>query len=266
MEEFNQFKSIGLNVRRSEHFLISHLPHVQKVAIQTNLSGQLSWIQDVNPASFALWSTFHPEWSNLEQFLAKCHQLIDHKIRFSVGVVGVPRFRAAIATLRQHLPDSVYLWINAVKAELPQLSASDRAFFNSIDPFYELNTHHYPSLGKACRAGESVISVDGEGPIRHCHFIKDAIGNIYDLAFSQALRDRPCTNTTCHCHIGYVHLDYLELNKVFGSGILERIPQSNYSASCLQGISPHPRTFSPSELEEASPFWGSSPVLGEGLG
>ncbi|MEO0844412.1 MAG: radical SAM protein, partial [Cyanobacteria bacterium J06643_5] len=33
-----------------------------------------------------------------------------------------------------------------------------------------------------------------------------------------------CSNDTCHCHIGYVHLDYLELDKVFGDGILERIP------------------------------------------
>ena len=34
------------------------------------------------------------------------------------------------------------------------------------------------------------------------------------------LLPRPCT---CGCHIGYVHLDYLELHKVFGAG-LERIP------------------------------------------
>lgn len=108
---------------------------------------------------------------------------------------------------------ALYLWINAVKAELPP-----------IDLLYDLNTHPYPSLGKSCCAGESVISVDGEGTIRRCHFIKTAIGNIYDPAFEQALIERSCTNETCHCHIGYVHLDYLEFDKVFGSGILERIP------------------------------------------
>jgi hypothetical protein len=194
------------------------------VAIQTNLSCSLNWIDQVNRDRLALWATFHPEWSDLDRFLQKCNQLHDHGIRYSVGVVGFPRFREAITELRQQLPKTVYLWINAVKAELPDLTPDDRDFFQSIDPLYDLNTHHYPSLGQSCRAGESVISVDGEGTIRRCHFIKEAIGNIYNPEFERGLIERPCSNETCHCHIGYVHLDYLELGKVFGSGILERVP------------------------------------------
>jgi MoaA/NifB/PqqE/SkfB family radical SAM enzyme len=209
---------------------LSHLPNVQKVAIQTNLSCSLDWLPQTHPDRLALWTTFHPEWSDLDRFLQKCHTLIHHNIRFSVGVVGFPRFKDAIAQLRQALPSSVYLWINAVKAELPNLSADDRAFFQSIDPLYELNTQHYPSLGKSCQSGQSVFSVDGEGTMRRCHFIPEAIGNIYEPDFEKVLRDRPCPNETCHCHIGYVHLDYLELNKVFGSGILERVPIA-YQAS-----------------------------------
>lgn len=203
---------------------LSHLPNVWKVAIQTNLSCSLDWIEQANPDRLALWTTFHADWSNLDRFLASCDQLQHRGIRFSVGVVGFPQFRETITTLRQQLPKTVYLWINAVKAELPQLTADDRAFFQSIDPLYELNTHRYPSLGKDCRAGASVISVDGEGTMRRCHFIKEAIGNLYDPAFEMALVERSCTNETCHCHIGYVHLDYLELDKVFGAGILERVP------------------------------------------
>jgi sulfatase maturation enzyme AslB (radical SAM superfamily) len=203
---------------------LSHLSNVRKVAIQTNLSCSLNWIDRVSPDRFALWTTFHPEWSALDRFLEKCNYLYHHSIQFSVGVVGFSQFKESIATLRQRLPSTVYLWINAVKAELPQLAVDDRAFLRSIDPLYELNTHHYPSLGKSCRAGESVISVDDEGTMRRCHFIKEAIGNIYDPAFETALFERSCTSETCHCHIGYVHLDYLELDKVFGSGILERVP------------------------------------------
>jgi hypothetical protein len=47
------------------------------------------------------------------------------------------------------------------------------------------------------------------------------------------LQPRACTNATCGCHIGYVHLDYLELGKVFGSGLLERVP-----LEFLQGNAP----------------------------
>lgn len=210
---------------------LSHFPNVRKVAIQTNLSCHLGWIEQANPMTLALWTTFHPEWSDLDRFLQKCQQLIDCKIQFSVGVVGFPKFKSAIAHLRQALPPNIYLWINAVKAELPNLTPGDRAFFQSIDPLYELNTHHYPSLGKFCRAGSSVFSVDGEGVMRRCHFIKEPIGNIYDPEFEQVLQERACTNATCHCHIGYVHLDELALDQVFGSGLLERIPLTHQSGT-----------------------------------
>ncbi len=203
---------------------LTNLPNVDKAAIQTNISCKLEWVEECNKERLALWTTFHPEWVSLERFVAQCLELDRRGVRFSAGVVGFPKFKDAISTLRRELPPHIYLWINAVKRELPQLSEADRQFFESIDPLFHLNTHHYPSYGKSCRAGVSVISVDGDGTVRRCHFIKEAIANIYDPNFEAALFERPCTNETCHCHIGYVHMDYLELDKVFGSGILERIP------------------------------------------
>jgi MoaA/NifB/PqqE/SkfB family radical SAM enzyme len=145
-------------------------------------------------------------------------------VSFSAGVVGFPQFKQEIAALRQELPDDVYLWINAVKKELPLMNPKDLEFFAAIDPLFPINTHYYPSRDRPCKAGKSVISVDGDGKIRRCHFIREIIGNIYDSNWENALRDRTCTNDTCHCHIGYVHLDYLELDRVFGDKILERIP------------------------------------------
>ena len=67
--------------------------------------------------------------------------------------------------------------------------------------------------------------------MRRCHFIKEPIGNIYDQDWEEVLQERDCSNETCHCHIGYVHLDYLELDKVFGDGILERIPGFEVASS-----------------------------------
>ncbi len=203
---------------------LTQMPHVHKAAIQTNLSCQLDWVEECNKGKLALWATFHPEWIKREFFLTKCLELDRRGVRFSAGVVGFPQFKDAIATLRQELPSHIYLWINAVKKELANLSTADRDFFAAIDPLFHLNTHNYPSLGHSCRAGKSVISVDGDGNMRRCHFIQEPIGNIYDRNFESGLVERPCTNASCHCHIGYVHLDYLELDKVFGSGILERIP------------------------------------------
>src|SRR5207248_2801928 len=96
--------------------------------------------------------------------------------------------------------------------------------FTAIDPLFPVNNVRHPSLGKACRAGDTVIAVDGSGAIRRCHFLKEPLGNLYEPGFEKHLIPRPCTATTCGCHIGYVHLEELKLYDVFGEGVLERIP------------------------------------------
>lgn len=199
------------------------MDHVTKVVIQTNLSAPLGFARHCRD-KFAVWATFHPDWTSRESFLAQCQRLSSWGVRHSVGVVGFSRFREAIAHLRSDLPESTYLWINAVKAELPQLSQEDREFFQSVDPHYELNTQSYPSLERECGAGSRVISVDGEGVIRTCHFQPQPLGNLYDDNWQDVLFPRRCQSQTCRCHIGYVHLDHLKLEGVFGDGLLERIP------------------------------------------
>ena len=204
---------------------LSNMEHVVKAAIQTNLSGPIDWAAAADPSSLGLWTTYHPEWGDRDTFLSKINILVDMGVRLSVGMVGFERFAGEITAMREALPPSVYLWINAVKAELPDLSDDARALFSVIDPLFELNTHHYPSKGKPCRAGSTVISVLGDGTARRCHFIPEPIGNIYEEGFWSSLSETPCSADVCHCHIGYVHMPELELYERFGEGVLERIPE-----------------------------------------
>src|SRR5581483_10279453 len=108
--------------------------------------------------------------------------------------------------LRADLPPSVYVWVNAYKRQPHYYSETEFAQFEKIDPHFGTNAKYHPSLGKTCRAGMAAISVDGTGTIRRCHFIQEPIGNIYDANWESCLQERPCTNATCGCHIGYVHL------------------------------------------------------------
>jgi MoaA/NifB/PqqE/SkfB family radical SAM enzyme len=201
---------------------LSRLPQVTRAAAQTNLSAPLDWIRDADPARLALWCTFHPEWTTLDAFVAKSRALADAGIAHSVGVVGQRAYLEPARALRRALPAATYVWINAVKALA--YSPDEIAAWRAIDPLFELNTVRWPSRGKACGAGERAIAVDGDGTMRRCHFIAAPIGNLYDDSFERALAPRACTNVDCHCHIGYVHLDYLELAKVFANGLLERDP------------------------------------------
>ena len=203
---------------------LSNMAHVEVAAIQTNLSMELDWVSECVADRLGIWATYHPDWTERGRFVARVAGLFAAGVRVSVGVVGFKHLADEIAALRDELPDGVYLWINAYKREPDYYQPDDIAAFEAIDPLFRLNTVHHPSAGLSCRAGVSVISVDGDGTMRRCHFIREPIGNIYDPDHRQALGERPCSNQTCGCHIGYVHLDSLGLHEVFGRGILERIP------------------------------------------
>ncbi len=204
---------------------LTQLPYVWKAAIQTNLSCHLDWVEACNKAKLALWCTFHPSETTRERFLAKCQELLHRGVRFSVGVVGLKEHFTEIEALRRELPSEVYLWVNAYKRTRDYYTPEMIVDLTRIDPLFPLNNTIHASRGHTCRAGANVIAVDGEGTIYRCHFIKEPIGNIYNPNFTDSLHERPCSNDTCSCHIGYVHLDRLNLYETFGDGVLERIPR-----------------------------------------
>jgi MoaA/NifB/PqqE/SkfB family radical SAM enzyme len=204
---------------------LSRLPHVRKVAFQTNLSCGLDWVVRCDVSKLGLWCTFHPSQTGRAAFLDQCRILDRLGVSYSAGSVGLKEDFDEIERLRQELPPHVYLWINAYKREKGYYADGDLARLEAIDPLFRVNTHYHASLGRACRCGSTVISVGGEGTITRCHFIREPVGNLYEAGFEASLVDRPCTNRTCGCHIGYVHMDELALYDVFGEGILERVPR-----------------------------------------
>ncbi|MEV0732114.1 STM4011 family radical SAM protein [Polymorphospora sp. NPDC050346] len=201
---------------------LSHLPHVDRVAIQTNLACRLDWVADADRDTLALWATYHPGQVRRDAFLDRCATLRDLGVRFSVGVVGQPEHLAEARALRAALPDDVYLWVNA--ADGHRYEPAEEADWTAIDPLFGYSVRPHESAGRACRAGETVISVRGDGQVRRCHFVDEPLGNLYDGSYRAALRPRPCPNRLCDCHIGYVHLKNLPLYDVFAGGVLERIP------------------------------------------
>ena len=54
---------------------LSHLHHVERVAIQTNLSCGLNWLENAERNTVALWATYHPSQTTRSAFLTKCAQL-----------------------------------------------------------------------------------------------------------------------------------------------------------------------------------------------
>jgi MoaA/NifB/PqqE/SkfB family radical SAM enzyme len=201
---------------------LSHEPHIDRVAIQTNLSCRTEWLDRADRDTVALWCTYHPGQTPYERFLGKALRLVANGIRFSVGIVGLPGHLEHARRLRRELPEQVYLWVNA--AEGHTYTDEEAALWTELDPLFPFSRHPHRSAGRACRTGSTVVSVDGEGTVRRCHFVKTELGNLYDGSFRTALAPRPCPLSVCDCHIGYVHLETLPLYDVFAGGVLERVP------------------------------------------
>jgi MoaA/NifB/PqqE/SkfB family radical SAM enzyme len=203
---------------------LSHLPHIERVAIQTNITAPLTFLDRCDRTRVALWCTFHPTQVSRDRFLARCRELSERGVRFSVGAVGLPEHLDELEALRAAMPSEVYVWINAAQgSHRRRYSAAEVERFTRLDPQFPHNLRPPPSLGAPCRAGESVISVDGDGTIRRCHFLAEKLGNLYEPGWEAALQPRTCPRPTCPCHIGYVHRKDLDLYSVFAGGVLERI-------------------------------------------
>ena len=203
---------------------LSRLPNVTRVSIQTNLSAPVEDLSHGNIERIALWTTFHPSQTTIPRFVSRCQDLDRAGLRYSVGVVGLRENFGALDELRRLLPRDVYLWINAYKRQAEYYTEADLQRLLAVDPYFHWNLQRYPSSGKPCAAGETTFTVDGDGNVRRCHFIDAVIGNIYHDDWQQSLKRRLCSSAACGCHIGYIHRPELQLDQLFGPGLLERIP------------------------------------------
>lgn len=205
---------------------LSHLPQVQKVSIQTNLTCSTKWMDNVDKEHFALWTTFHPTQVTLEKFVKKCQELDELEIQYSVGFVAFKEELPILEELRAKINPNRYVWANAYKRIPQYYTEQDIQRIEQVDPLFRYNTKHHNSFGKSCQAGHHSFTVDGSGDIRSCHFIPEILGNIYKEDVAAVLAPRTCINATCGCHIGYVHLDELALYDIYADGIMERIPSA----------------------------------------
>lgn len=204
---------------------LAALPQVRQVALQTNLSGPLSWLDNLpGLEKIALWCTYHPGQTTLARFLERCARLDALKVRYSVGMVAMPEHYDAIRALRAALPARTYVWLNAYDRRGPgYYRAEDLAWLDAIDPWFALNRRPAPSRGKPCLAGELSLSVDGDGELTRCHFVPERLGNLYTNQLADMLQERSCPRFKCDCYIGYAQRKDLPFQREFGEGVLARM-------------------------------------------
>ena len=202
---------------------LSRCPRVGRVAIQTNGSALGSWVAEADPGRLGFWTTFHPGEADPGVFAGRIHAVVRQGFRVSVGGVASTATIAALEDLHQRLPAGVVRWLNPRRPG-PPLTGDLLDRCRRIDPWFDHGLVVHASRGRTCATGADVVSIDGSGDVRRCHFVDEILGNIYEAGWQRILRRRTCPRAGCDCYIGYVHLDHLDLRRVYGAGVLERIP------------------------------------------
>ena len=150
---------------------LASMPHVNQVAIQTNLSGPLSWLEGAPGGKLSLRCTYHPDQTTLAAFTARCRRLREIGIRFSVG--------SWLRASRAALPEDCPVWLNAYDSRpRGHYGAQEMAWLEQIDPWFRYSHSPGGSRGRGCRTGEDVVSVDGDGEVKRCHFVSERLGNL----------------------------------------------------------------------------------------
>ena len=92
---------------------LSQNPRIDAVGAQSNFSFLVEKMLSVycnkggRIDKLRLWGTFHPEMTSVGRFTEQCMRLLDAKVKFCVGVVGVPENLSVIKALREGLPQNV---------------------------------------------------------------------------------------------------------------------------------------------------------------
>lgn len=219
---------------------LSRLTSIQKVAVQTNLSSPVDWLSECDVTKLGFWCTYHPSQVSRSEFLSRCEQLRKNGVTHSVGMVAIPDDYDEIEAMREELPSGTYLWLNAFdtgNGRKYRYNDLELSRLVRIDPWFETNTIDHVSLGQICRAGSSVFSVNGDGEVRRCHFVEECLGNIYQSDWVFPAKELSCPNQTCGCHIGYIHMPHLQQSRIYGRGLLERVPTDYVSLSAPDSVS-----------------------------
>ncbi len=146
-----------------------------------------------------IWATFHPEMTDMETFVDKCHRLADSGVNLCVGAVGAPQNIPLLGRLRERLSPDLYLWINKMDGLGRAYTEEEKRAFLELDPFFGLECGS-PAADAAMCSDRCFVEADGR--IRACNIGRIKEGNWYQSEQKEIFRPL-CGKKRCSCYLAY---------------------------------------------------------------
>lgn len=229
---------------------LSRLKQAEAVGVQTNLSFSLEdalvlWERaGGKKEKLRLWASFHPEMVSPEAFAQKCRKVAGEGIALCAGAVGVPQNLPVLKKLRCLLPDSLYLWINAMDGLQRPYTREEEQAFAALDPFFVREQEAVPANPEHCT---DRLFIEGNGRMHTCNISSTLPKNWYQEDFS--FPPPRCRNRWCTCYLAYgIRADWIN-SLLFGPYPLFRIPrffgvwQTQETAACPKVLTDAGRRF-----------------------
>ncbi len=204
---------------------LAGLPEIDRVGIQTNLSFSVEeCLQIFGTAGrdkLCVWATFHPEMTSIDDFVSKCHKLIQNHVMVCAGAVGVPQKIQLIRELREKLSPAVYLWVNKMDGLKRNYESDEIEEILEIDPFFKYELEQPNAVPEMC---VDRCFVEADGKIHTCNISATKAVNWYDSGKEEIFAP-VCSRKRCTCYLAYGGRNDFKPKNVFGSYPVFRIPE-----------------------------------------
>ena len=168
-----------------------------------------------------IWATFHPEMTDMETFVEKCHRLADSGVNLCVGAVGAPQNIPLLGRLRERLSPDLYLWINKMDGLGRAYTEEEKRAFLELDPFFGLECGSPAADAAMC---SDRCFVEAGGRIRACNIGRIKEGNWYQSEQEEIFRPL-CGKKRCSCYLAYGGRADFEGRQFFGTYPIFRVPK-----------------------------------------
>ncbi len=168
-----------------------------------------------------IWATFHPEMTDMDTFVDKCHRLVENGVNLCVGAVGVPQNIVLLGRLRERLSPNLYLWINKMDGLGRAYTEEEKRVFLELDPLFGLECGSPAADAAMC--GDRCF-VEADGRIRTCNISRVKAGNWYQSEAAEIFRSL-CGKKRCSCYLAYGGRTDFEGRQFFGAYPIFRIPK-----------------------------------------